>query len=98
MLLVPASLDSAHQVAQHCHSERSEESPRKASAKRFFVVPPLAGLLRMTTEKGKSEWTRIYLFGRKCCGSPRRNFPSLTHLFRISAISLARGMLESGTD
>ncbi len=105
LLRVPASLGSVHQETQHCHSEPfgkpqdrlREESPRKARAKRFFVVPPLAGLLRMTTEKGKSEWTRSYLVGRKCWGSPSRNSPLLIHFFRVSAISFALGKLESGT-
>jgi hypothetical protein len=38
-----------HRGTTQCHSEPSEESLLTLLAMRFFVVPPFAGLLRMTS-------------------------------------------------
>ena len=40
-----------------CHSERSEESINTSRTRGFFVVPPRAGLLRMTGRNRISGWT-----------------------------------------
>ena len=46
---------SVHPETPYCHPERR----RRIS--RFFVVPPYAGLLRMTTAKGVFGWTPIII-------------------------------------
>jgi uncharacterized lipoprotein YmbA len=46
-----------HRAKMQCHSERSEESIKTSKTRRFFVVPPTAGLLRMTGKNRFSGWT-----------------------------------------
>jgi hypothetical protein len=46
-----------------------EDFPNKDFNKRFVVVAPLAGLLRMTTEKIVSRWTPTNRFGMTIIGS-----------------------------
>ena len=56
-----------------CHSERSEESTPNQKTKRSFVVPPLTGLLRMTSQIVISRWGLAHktnctlLFQCICC-------------------------------
>jgi len=49
--VVAKQLIIVHPETSQCHSEWNDESPGKTPAKRFFVVPLLTGLLRMTIEK-----------------------------------------------
>jgi uncharacterized lipoprotein YmbA len=46
-----------HRAKMQCHSERSEESIKTSKTRRFFVVPPTAGLLRMTGKNRSCGWT-----------------------------------------
>jgi len=77
---------NVHTETRHCHSERSEESPRRPGSKRFFVVPPSAGLLRMTILKRsfrldsklyKRVWKIRIALHKKICimPGPRLPFP-----------------------
>jgi hypothetical protein len=52
VILSPSTHSTLRQAqGWHAQDKLREESPGKPGAKRFFVVPPLVGLLRMTREK-----------------------------------------------
>ena len=46
-----------HRAKMQCHSERNEESIEIFETKGFFVVPPMARLLRMTGKNRFTGWT-----------------------------------------
>ena len=54
------SFASVHPELPVCHSERSEESTPNRETTRFFVAPPLAGLLRMTSQIVISGWGLVH--------------------------------------
>jgi len=65
---------TVHPETSKRHSGRSEESSADFETTRFFVIPPMAGFLRlvleqregMTLQNGFSGWTLITSFHLSC--------------------------------